>query len=806
MLFFGLLVSWLSAPALFGQSGQAPTTAPAPGLGIAGSGSSIGDLAAVQPLTGRTVEAVRIIGNTQVSTAVILELVRTHEGDKFDPSTVISDYQRIYDKMKMFANVEARIQPTSQGVLVLFIVTEQKQIHEIRYQGNVQIETHDLQVVVDLKPGQAIDDFRISLARQSIEKLYHDKNFPFAHVLVPPDVLSHTGDVVFTIVEGPQVRVRKVDFIGNNSFSAWRLKDQIKTAYYIFIFRPGTFDPEQVDTDVDSLQHFYQDKGFFDVRVGRKLSRSPDMKEMQVTYLIDEGPRYIVDHVEFKGNQKVQEATLRKDMTLLEGTPFDADATNRDIRSIVRNYSKVGGFIYEQQPGMQPNPDYLQINVKKVFKQIPGKVDLIYEIGEGKQFRLERVLIKGNGKTKDNVILREMHMRPGQKYDSAEVEDAADRLRGTPYFTSVAITPVGDDADGRDLLVQVTEARTAQISAGVGVNSNGGFGGNLAYEQKNFDITNVPTSWNELFSDRAFTGAGQDFRASFAPGSQGTDATVSFSEPYIFDQPYSFGIEGYLRNRIRENYDDDRFGGRTQVGERFNYVYSADVFLRGEDVNIKNIFDPQARAPEINAGIGHHTLTSVGIDLQRDTTNHGPITYKGSDTAFSLEQVGALGGNVNFTRISLSFNDYQTISTDLLDRRTVLNSRISVGWDPRSAPFYERFYGGGLDSVRGFSYRGISPRAGPFNDVVGGDFSLTGGVELGFPLAEDFLRGVVFIDAGDVESQARIGSIRSAAGFGFRLNLPFFGQFPLALDFGFPISQSQQDNTQVLSFSFGLSR
>ena len=131
---------------------------------------------------------------------------------------------------------------------------------------------------------------------------------------------------------------------------------------------------------------------------------------------------------------------------------------------------------------------------------------LVYEISEGKQFRQGRILIRGNSKTQDKVILREMHLRPGQVYDSSEVQDAQDRLRGLPEFTNVSISPIGDDPNVRDLLVDVTEQRTAQISAGVGINSNGGFGGQLGYEQQNFDITNFPSSWSEVFSDRSFTG------------------------------------------------------------------------------------------------------------------------------------------------------------------------------------------------------------------------------------------------------------------------------------------------------------
>lgn len=764
------------------------------------------DLAAASELAGRTVESVRIIGNTQVATSVIRELIRTHEGDKFDPATVVDDYQRVYDRMKMFANVEARVQPTTTGVIVIFVLTEQKQIHQIRYVGNHELSEEDLKKVVDLKPGHAIESFGINLAKQAIVKLYRDKNYPFAHVEVSPEDLVKTGDVVFRIVEGPQVRIKKVDFIGNQSFTVWRLKDQIKTGYYVFIFRAGTFDPEQVDDDVVALTRFYQNKGFFDTRVGRKLTLSNDMKEMQVTYVIDEGPRYVVNRVEFRGLRAVSEGALRKQMEMLEGKPYDADGVDRDKRAIVKVYSQAGGFIYEDQPGLPSNPDYLQIVAKPKFLAEPGKVDLVYQISEGKQFRLGRVLVKGNTRTKDNVILREMRMRPGQQYNSAEVQDAADRLRGTPYFSSVNVTTIGDDPGVRDLLVEVTESHTAQISAGVGINSNGGLGGQLSYEQKNFDITNSPASWGEVFSDRAFTGAGQDFLASYSPGTLGTDATLAFTEPYLFDQPYSLSVSGYLRDRIRDLYDDNRLGGRLTLGQQFNYIYSGSVFIRGEDVDINNLADPPSRAAELVEGQGHHTLTSAGLLLRRDTTNHGPITYRGSLTEVGFEKGDALGGTVDFSRLTLSFNDYFTLDEDLLERKTVLNTRLDVGWDPHRAPFYERFYGGGIGSLRGFQFREVSPRAGPNNDAVGGDFSVAGGLELGFPLAEDFLRGVLFVDAGDVEPEPHFGVIRSSAGFGVRLVLPFFGQMPLALDFGFPITQNRQDRTQVLSFSFGIYR
>jgi outer membrane protein insertion porin family len=224
-------------------------------------------------------------------------------------------------------------------------------------------------------------------------------------------------------------------------------------------------------------------------------------------------------------------------------------------------------------------------------------------------------------------------------------------------------------------------------------------------------------------------------------------------------------------------------------------------------VDIKNLELPySAVAPEILAGAGHHTLTTVSAKFTRDTTNHGPVTYEGTNSWVSFTDAGALGGTVDYDRVQFGWAGYQQISEDLLGRRSVLSFHGETGDDPRKAPFYERFYGGGIGTIRGFEYWGVSPRSGQFNDAVGADYYFNAGMQYEFPLAEDFLRGVVFVDTADYEPDWHYGVVRVAAGFGFRLVLPFLGKQPLALDFGFPITQSRTDNLQVLSFSFGFSR
>lgn len=755
--------------------------------------------AAPAEMRGRTVEAVRVLGNKTVSTAVILNAARTREGDKFDPETVQEDYQRIFG-LRKFSNVEARVEPsTNGGVIVVFLVSEQNQVRSIRYLGNTQVETTAIQEVVDVKEGQALDQFRVALSKQAIVNLYKEKNFPLSHVDVDTKALAENGEVVFNIVEGPNVRIRKINFIGANSFTSSRLKDVIQSRSWIWIFRHGTYDESQVDEDVAALRRFYNEKGFFDARVGRRIIWSADMSELQIDFLVEEGVRYTVERVTFKGVSGVSEADLRKDLKLVEGMPYDNDILQRDIRQMVRVYSPLG-FIYQPQ---SQDPSFLKIDSSPVFRRDAGKVELVYTISEGRPFRLGRIIPKGNSKTQDKVILREMQMAPGQMYNSGAVQDAVERLRGTPYFSRVSATPIGEDPEYRDLLVEIEEQRTASFSVGAGINSNGGVGGNITYEQRNFDIMNWPSSWRDIFSDRAFVGAGQNFRATFEPGTTITNASIRFTEPWILDQPYSFTGELYLHSRVREDYDDERLGGRVSLGKRFDNIWSGTISLRAETVTINHIQDKEIRALEILDEDGEHLLTSVGLRLTRDTTTRGLQPDHGMTTAGGVEVFGALGGDYSFERFSLSHDQYFTLHEDLLERKVILALHGDTGYITGGAPFFERYYGGGIGSVRGFAFRGISPRSGPDDDRIGGDFFATGSAEVSFPLAGEEFRGVVFTDVGTVEPDFRLGTIRSSIGAGIRLTLPLLGRTPIAIDFAYPVTKDKDDDTQIISFSFG---
>lgn len=789
ILLAAVLVVAASPCVLIAQSTR-PTTAPANTFSIA------------PQLTGRRVEAIRVIGNRAVSNAVIMNVVRTREGQPFDPITVEEDYQRIF-ALKRFSNVEVKVEPTTTGgVIVIFIVTEQRQIRSILIRGNVAISTKTIQDAIDIKKGEAIDEFRLALAKQSIVNLYRDKNYPYAHVNISEDTLRQTGELILNVVEGPKVRVRKVDFIGVHSFTKDRLRGVVKTRYWIWIFRPGTLDMEQLADDVGALRQYYIRHGFFDVRVGRKIIVSPDQTQVQVNFIINEGMRYKIRRILFEGNSSVAESSLRQDLKLTVGRYWDADAVQRDVRSIVRAYSPFG-FVYEPNEDV-PDPDYLRVVPRRVFVKEPGEFDLVYDIHEGKPFHMGRIIVKGNDKSKQKLVLREMRVTPGELYNSAALNDATDRLKALPYFSSVTTTPIGDDPTTRDVLVEVKEQKTALFTIGAGFNSNGGIIGDITYEQRNFDIANPPDRWQDIFSDRSFSGAGQNLRINLEPGTIESNASIRIADPYLFDQPYSGSEELYLHDWLREHYDERHMGDMVGLGKRLDFQNSVLLTLRGEDVDIRSIENPRDRAPQILQYQGHNTVTSAGLQYRFNTTNPGFLPYKGIDASAGIEQYGALGGEFWFQKWTGGFNYYQTVYEDLLDRKTIIDYHLQTGFITGDAPFFEKFFDGGIGTIRGFEYRGVSPRGGRFQDRIGGDFTWTGSVELSFPIAGEVFRGVVFTDFGDDQPNVAFGTIRSSVGAGVRLTLPFFGQAPLAIDFAVPITQSKYDDTQLISFSFGL--
>lgn len=767
---------------------------------------------------GLPVVSVEVVGNRLVSDTQVLNTTRTRVGDPFDPRMVTEDYQRIYNQRR-FRRVDARYEivdrPGGRGVAVVFEVEELPPVDTVEFNGNRKFASTTLRDLLDIEvgftAGQRGDPVLLAFAVDAIERLYKSQNHALVQVNVVRD--EATGAVVFDIVEGPVVRIRNIDFLGAASFSERELKRQISTkvwAWLSLLGYDGEFDEAQLDEDVASLVRFYRDMGYFDARVGRRVVWSPDLTQVQIEFLVDEGARYEIGEIRFQGHSAVDEAALRAAIEaarVTEGKPYDAQLLRQAISEIVKTYSPLGYIYSIAPPGITPDPEFLDINPQPSFRMEEGIVDITFVISEGKPFRVGDIQIRGNDKTQDKVILREFDLAPGQLYDSDAVSRATRRLEGSRYYTSVRVTPVRSPDNGedeRDLLIEVVEQSTALLTFGGSLNSNGGVAGRIAYEQRNFDLFDFPRSPGDLFGE-SFQGAGQSLRISLEPGTVRTNASIDFFEPHLFDQNLGFGTEAYYRTIRRREYQDTRAGGVIRFVPRIGRNISTSIGIRGEDVRIFDIDDvgTGVRAPEIEAAEGHTTLTSVQFRVGYTRLDH-PLTPTSGITADAgWETFGVLGGP-SFQRINAGASAFVPLYRDERDRATVFELRGDTGAIYNDAPFFERFYAGGFGSVRGFRFRGISPRDGLDEDAVGGDFMITGSASLGFPIYDRTLRGVVFTDFGSVDDDYEFDTIRVSAGFGIRLTFDALGGIPFAFDLAWPLNDSEEDDLQVFSFSLGI--
>ncbi len=353
------------------------------------------------------------------------------------------------------------------------------------------------------------------------------------------------------------------------------------------------------------------------------------------------------------------------------------------------------------------------------------------------------------------------------------------------------------------VVVEVEETQTGRIMLGAGVNSNAGLVGNFIVDEQNFDISRWPGSWAELRDGVAFRGAGQQFRLEAVPGTQFQRYSAVFREPYLFNTPISFALSGHFFNRRYRDWDEERLGGQLTWGYQIRPDLSGTIGLRAENVNLSN---PRTPAPlAVTRALGNNGLYTARFGLVQDTRDSAFMPTEGHRIDLGYEQAF---GEFLFPKIELDLRKHFLIRqrADGSGRHTItLSSTTNVGLS--TLPVFENYFAGGFSTIRGYSFRGASPR--DLGVIVGGRFMFLASAEYMFPItADDMLRGVIFCDTGTVETDVKIRSenFRVAPGFGLRITIPAMGPAPIALDFAFPVLNAPGDAIQNFSFFVGFNR
>ena len=745
----------------------------------------------------RPVAEVRLQGLRQVPEQLVRNQIRMTAGNPYDGETVSGDVVRI-NHLGRFASVRAQVTPNDDGSVTLtYVVDEYPLLEDVQVVGNKAVTDQQVKELVLLSPGDPVDPFLIDRGLRLIEQQYRDRGHFVADVAVDEAALDEQRVLIYRVREGPRVRIQEIrfEFEAGQSIETKELRREVRSETYFPIFRKGTLSREQLELDAAAIRELYRERGYLDAQVGRRIDLSPDQTDASVVFLIDEGPRYLVDAVRVEGATLFTDEQIRQHLELGSGDVYATSAQRRSVRNLELLYGRIG---------------YIEadIAINRLFHDAAPKVDLLVTVAEeGRPHVVGKVEVRGNELTQTKVVLQQVRgMTPGRRFDLAGVRETRERLNQSRFFGEADVTILGSDEEViRDVLLEVQEQNTGSISFGVGVSSDAGVLGAIDLTQRNFDVTDVPESAGEFFAGRSFRGAGQSFRLALQPGDEFSQYLVSLTEPHVFDSDYSATGTLFFRTREFDEYDEGRFGGNLGFGRRFGDVWSGSVRGRWEAVEIDSI---DSTAPvDIFDVEGDSVISTLGLFVERSTIDNPGSPERGSRLSMGLERAGALGGDYDFTRLSADFRKFWTVSRDFLDRPSVFSVRLEGGYilEDDEAPVFERFYAGGQRSFRGFEFRGIGPRglnrSGNFTDeAVGGDWLFLLGLEYEFPLFGENLRGVVFTDQGTVEDDIGFENWRVSVGTGVRLKVPFISPVPFALDFAIPLLDEETDETQVFSF------
>ena len=749
---------------------------------------------------GQQIGSVRVVGNRSIASERILPRVRSRVGELFDSATAAEDAKRISE----LAGVQTSYYNTTvvdDKIRLTFVVVERNIVRSISFTGNRKYKAKTLRKKTDFKKGDYLDPLLAESSVKALTDFYHKKGFAFVKVDLDKEKLE-LGQLIYAIEEGPRVKITSVRFSGNSSLKTRGLKRTIKTKKRKFLVFRRYYTEEVINNDVMKLQNVYYKRGFLDSKITVQRQFNEARNKAGLTFVIEEGPTYTVEEIKIIGNEHFTTERIMEELRLQPLDPYSVQMAEADVKRLVKLYRE-SGFI---DAGVEHSRRFIS----------EGKVSAGFVVTEAGRFRIGRIDISGNEQTHDKVIRRildEYDFQPGNWYNAdiasgdgrGELEKRIQRMILTPRDGAV-ITPSGDAPDQRDAQVNIIEGQTGSIMLGAGVASDSGVIGQLIFEQRNFDIHNKPESLMDFITGKAFKGAGQSLRIALAPGTELSEYSISFTEPYLKNKPISLNVVASSWERWRESYDEGRLKGYVGLEKRYRNRWRRSIGLRVENVEVDDL---DIDAPkEIIDVKGDTMLAGIKLGVTRDLTDDIFTPSKGFIFDADYEQVV---GDYTFGVLGATYRRYRTLREDLAERKTILATKLHAATILGNAPPFEMFYAGGQRSIRGFDYRGVSTRGLPTiggvpqtgmdkKDPIGSDWIFLANAEVVVPLVGENLGMLFFVDSGAIDS----GNYRASIGTGIQIMLPqWFGPVPMRFELAAPIMKDDEDETQVFSFSVG---
>jgi outer membrane protein insertion porin family len=720
------------------------------------------------------VTEVKVMGNERIESDAILRVVKTKPGSIYKSTQLSDDLKSIF-KMGYFDDLRVEAQSVDGGMTITFHVKEKAVIRRIRIKGNLRFDDEEIRENLTLSTGAVLNIFKIRSNIDQIEAMYKDKNYHQVVVnyrLIPEK--NNQADLEFIIEEGNKLYVTDIVFEGLHSFEEKELRKVINTSekgFFSWLTSSGDMDRAELGQDAALIKGFYHNQGFIRARVSEpQVDISPE--GIRITFKIDEGPRFKVGEVDISGDLILDKARLLEKLGISKEEYYSREKLRNDVIALRDLYGAYGYAYAEVNPQVKEDTDQLLVNIT-------------YAVDKRQEVYFENIFINGNTRTRDKVIRRQLRVAEQERFDGKALKRSIRNLYRLDFFEDVKVNTLKGSAEDKMVLkVDVTEKPTGQFSFGAGFSS----------EESMFFVGSV--------SERNLFGRGQILKFSGEFGGSTTKYSLSFTEPWLFDIPLSGTVGAYQQEKEYDEYDRTSMGG--SIG--FSYpVFDYTRFYWSYAYDSSDVSDIDDDADDtIKELEGTNVTSSTTVALGYDSRDSGINPTEGSKHRISFEYAG-LGGDVGFNKVTAETGWYFPLFKGLVGFLHAKGGTVTKNADNMILPDYEKFYLGGMNSMRGFDYRGVhltNVNADGDETKVGGESMVQFNVEMIIPISKKVgLMAVIFFDAGNVYGdEFDIGDLRKSAGYGFRWFSPLA---PIRVEYGRILDPRDDEEEGRWEFTMG---
>lgn len=750
-----------------------------------------------------TVSEIRLEGLERIPDGTLLNYLPIHVGDPVDEDQVAYAVRELY-KTGFFKDVEF----ARDGDVLVVRVKERPAIAEVNFDGNNDIEDEQLEEILNdigISPGRAFDPSALDKIEQGLKQqaYYSQGKYGVRIDTTVVELPRNRVQIDIEISEGVIARIKQVNIVGNKVFDDDTLLEELQLGvpgFWDWFSSMDEYAKPKLAADLEVLKSYYQDRGYVRFEVeSTQVTITPDKKDIYITINVDEGEQYYIEKVKLAGNLVVDEEELRGLLQVKTGELFSRQEMTEGKDLLTRRLGNAGYA-------------FARVNVIPDINDETRKVILTYFVEPGKKVYVRRINFAGNYKTQDEVLRREMRLMEGGELVNSKLERSKIRLQRLPYVEEVSIDkqPVAGTDDLVDVNIDITERLSGSFNIGAGFSQSQGFVFNLGLKMENL------------------LGTGQRLALNFSNDDANQVYSVSFTDPYYtvdgISRTFNFSyrkrdaseeeINNFLTNTYGANviygiplteFDSIRLG----IGFENTDILRSTVTETSADVqdflNAYGEGEVDVDGNYIEASIQAATLVA---SFTHDTRNRTVFATKGSSQSVILDMT-APGSDLEYYKFTYRNKFYFGLTEDLT---LLLNSNIAFGdgyGDNEVLPFYERFYAGGLRTVRGFDSNSLGPRDPLTNDPRGGDIRTVAGAEFIFPVpfmekSPRSVRFSAFYDIGNVYLKDEGGfdreELRSSVGVSFVWLAPIG---PLQFSWARPIEKKEGDDTQNFQFSIG---